>query len=80
MRIILKYSLVAFILVGISFFIMNKNIEYSKIVKTEKKMLKKIYELEENRRYNLYELEKLKRENGYSPSLKKIKVISKDNS
>ncbi len=64
---LIKYVSLILLLLGMGFFIIQKNLEYKKVTKEERDLIKKIYGAEEDRRYALYELEKLKTE-------KKLKV------
>lgn len=64
---LIKYVSLILVLVGAGFFMMQKNLEYRKIAREERELVKKIYAAEEERRYALYELEKLKKEKNLQP-------------
>lgn len=71
----IKYLIFIVFLIGIGFFILDKNLEYKELVKEEKKIIKRIYLAEEERRYALYEIEKLKKEKKFIQNFDQILIF-----
>ena len=72
---VLKYGILGILLIGLVFFIMQKNFEYIELEKKEKKIIRKIYRAEEDRRNKLYDLEVLKKQNNYYPGSNKVMIL-----